>query len=269
MESKFGFPQSYLVQQSGNVATFSAFNDDCNKGLGVKNITYTKVDLSGLPITALLSATYHTSLHHGLNGLYNHTQKSPDFVSDNFLEWVQSNNRAYLSIVNNTDKVLFPKGSYLYVIKSYENKNETVYVDFKLDPIDITIEKWKSQIAKETQTSETQITLIEEKFKDFTIIKAANLTDLSPLSRFALALKDGKYYLARWDLPETITVQGDEPDRSKTVLLNLTALTPALTLLKSHYQGNQLDLGTDNENLDRKVLEASKEQKVDISELVP
>lgn len=269
MESKFGFPQSYLVQQSGNVATFSAFNDDCNKGLGVKNITYTKVDLSGLPITALLSATYHTSLHHGLNGLYNHTQKSPDFVSDNFLEWVQSNNRAYLSIVNNTDKVLFPKGSYLYVIKSYENKNETVYVDFKLDPIDITIEKWKSQIAKETQTSETQITLIEEKFKDFTIIKAANLTDLSPLSRFALALRDGKYYLARWDLPETITVQGDEPDRSKTVLLNLTALTPALTLLKSHYQGNQLDLGTDNENLDRKVLEASKEQKVDISELVP
>lgn len=269
MESKFGFPQSYLVQQSGNVATFSAFNDDCNKGLALKNITYSKVDLSGLPITALLSATYHTSLYHGLNGLYNHTRKSPDFVSEDFLEWVQSNNRAYLSIVNNKDKVLFPEGAYLYVIKSYESKSETVYVDFKLDPLDITLDKWKAEIAEKTRTPENQIAFVQEEFKDFTIIKAAKMGDLTPLSRFVLAEKGGKFYLAQWELPVKTEIQGDEPDRSQMVFLNLKALTPAITLMKSHYQGNQLDIGTDNANLDRRLLEVGEEQKIDLSKIIP
>lgn len=269
MESKFGFPQSYLVQQTGNVATFSAFNDDCNKELALKNITYVKLDLSGLPITALLSSTYHTSLYHGLNGLYNHTKKSPDFVSDDFLEWVQSNNRAFLSIVNNKDQVLFPDGAYLYVIKSYESESETVYVDFKLDPINITVDQWKADIAKEAKLPESQIILIEEKFKDFEIIKAAKIGDLTPLSKFALAKKEGKYYLAQWELPNKIEIQGNEPNRSSMVFMNLKALTPALTLFKSHYQGSQLDIGTDNANLDQSLLEVAKDKQIDISKLTP
>lgn len=269
MESKFGFPQSYLVQQAGNVATFSAFNDDCNKQLALKNMTYTKVDLSGLPITALLSATYHTSLYHGLNGLFNHTKKSPDFVSEDFLEWAQSNNRAYLSIVNNENGLLFPEGAYMYAIKEYESKSETVYVDFKLDPINITLNEWKAEVAKETKLSDSQIVFVEEKFKDFEIIKVAKVGDLAPLSRFALAKKDGKYYLAQWELPGKTEVQGNEPNRSSMVLMNLKALTPALTLFKSHYQGNQLDLGTDNADLDQRLLNVSEEKSLDISKLFP
>ena len=258
MESKFGFPQSYLVQQSGNIASFSSFNNDCNKGVGQKNIEYTKVDLNGLPITALLSATYQTSLYHGLNGLYNHTRKSPDFVSENFLEWVQSNNRAYLSIVNNTENVLFPEGAALYIIKNYENTAETISVDFKSEPLKINLNQWKTDLSNSTNTPVSQIVFVEEKFKDFTITKAAKVGDLTPLSEYALAKKNGKYYIAHWELPSKSEVQGDEPNRSQTVLLNLKALTPALTLFKSHYQGEQLDLGTDKENLDRKTNELSK-----------
>lgn len=271
MESKFGFPQSYLMQQAGSIASFSAFNDNCEKGIAVKEVTYTKVDLSGLPISSLLSATYQTSLYHGLNGLYNHTRKSPDFVSENFLEWVQSNNRAYLSIINNESKVTFPKGAYLYAIKSYINKNETVRVDFKQAPIDITVDEWKQQVAKQTNTPDSQITLIEEKYNDFKIIKIAKIDDLSPLSKFALAQKDGKFYLAQWELPESIEVQGNEPDRSQMVLINLDALSPVLSLLKSYYQGSQVDIGTDNANLDQKVRELvpTNSTDIDLKELSP
>lgn len=42
MESKYGFPTAYLQQQSGNIATLSAFNDGCVKGVGVKEITFAK-----------------------------------------------------------------------------------------------------------------------------------------------------------------------------------------------------------------------------------
>lgn len=254
MESKFGFPQSYMVQQVGNVATFASFNDECNKNVGVKNLTFMKVDLTGLPISSLLSTTYQTSLYHGLNGLYNHTRKSPDFVSPNFLEWVQSNNRAYLNIVNDPDLMKFPKNSYLYVMKGYENKDESVTIDFKSEPIDLTLDQWKLDVSKTSKVPLGEITFVEEELKDFKIIKVARINDLAQLSPYAIAIKDGKKYMATWEVPNKFEIQGNEPDRHRMVFMNLNALTAALTVFKSHYQGAQLDLGTDKEGLDEKVV---------------
>lgn len=254
MESKFGFPQSYLVQQAGNVATFASFNDDCNKNIGVKHVTFEKVDLSGLPISALLSTTYQTSLYHGLNGMYNHTRKSPDFVSPNFIEWVQSNNRAYLNIVNNPDLQKFPKNSFLYVMKRYENKEELVNIDFKSEPVDVTLDKWKLDVAQATKVPLSEITFVEEVFKDFKIVKLARIGDLAQLSPYAMVIKDGKNYLASWEVPAKFEVQGNEPDRHRMVFMNLQALSSALTIFKSHYQGAQLDIGTDKEGMDEKML---------------
>lgn len=254
MESKFGFPQSYLVQQTGNVATFASFNDDCNKNLGIKHLTFMKVDLTGLPISSLLSTTYQTSLYHGLNGLYNHTRKSPDFISSNFLEWVQSNNRAYLNIVNNPDLQTFPKNSYLYVMKGYENRDETVSIDFKSEPVDLTLDQWKLEVSKSSKVPLAEITFVEEEFKDFKIVKVARVNDLAQLSPYAIAIKDGKKYIANWEIPDKFEIQGNEPERHRMVFMNLDALSAALTVFKSHYQGAQLDIGTDKQEMDAKVM---------------
>lgn len=265
MQSKFGFPQSYLVQQTGEVATFAAFNDDCNKNVGIKNLTFMKVDLSGLPISSLLSTTYQTNLYHGINGLYNYTRKSPDFVSPSFLEWVQSNNRAYLNIVNDPKLMKFPKNSYLYVIKSYENRDESVSIDFKSKPIDLTLDQWKLEVSKVSKVPLSEITFVEEQFKEFKIIKVARVKDMAQLSPIALAIKDGKKYAANWEIPDKFEIQGNEPDRHRMVFMNLQALSAALTVFKSHYQGEQLDIGTDKEGMDEKVasLKEQKDDKVD------
>ena len=257
MESKFGFPQSYVQQQAGNVVSFSAFNDQCDKGIAPYNITFKKFDLSRLPIASILSANYQTSLYHGANGLYNHTSKSTDFVSETFLEWVQSNNRAYLDILKNKNDYLFPDGAYVYFPVKYNNKREVVTVDFKAEPLNLTLNQLKAKFSKEYSVPLNEIFIVEEKLGDFKVLKFVKSLSLEKFTDVAIAQKDDKFYLAKWDMPIDYEIAGTEFERSKLVLFNQTAMGAALNIFKAKYQGKQLDIGTENEQLEEKYLELS------------
>ena len=256
MESKFGFPQAYLKQQAGLIVGLSAFNDGCVKDVGLRNIHFDRVDLSGIPVTALFSSKYRTALFHGMNGLYNYTDKTPDFVSPDFLDWIHSNNLIYQNLVNQRDKYLFPRGSYLFVPVKYDVQQEIVTVNFKDEPLNIKLNTILTDIAKQNQLQPTDITFVEEEFNDFKIHKPVRKKDLEKVVNFAIAEKNGKLFYATWELPTTINITGLEADRSNLVLMNATALQYALGVIKSNYQGKKFDVGTANQNLDIKSVEA-------------
>lgn len=262
MESKFGFPQAYLKQQAGLIVSLSVFNDSCVKSVGLRNIQFDRIDLSGIPITALFSSKYKTSLFHGVNGLYNYTEKSADFVSVNFLDWVQSNNLIYQSLVNDRSKYLFPKGSFLFVPLKYEVKQEIVSVSFKSQPLAVSLDKILTDIAKQNNLNTKDLTYIKEQFKEFTIYKPVKSKNYERVTEFAIAEKEGKLFYATWELPSTNNISGLEPDRSNLVLMNATALNSALGVIKSHYQGEKFDVGTINQNLDLKAVEAESPESV-------
>lgn len=244
MESKFGFPQSYLVQQSGGVADFSTFNNQCEKKIGRKNVTFKKVNLSNLPISFLLAANYQTTLQHGVNGLYNHTSKNTYHVSGNFLEWVQSNNRAYQYILNNND-FKFKEGSYIYLPIKYQNFSDLVRVDFKSPPIGKTLEEIKREVSEKKMIPLDHIYIVEEKLSDYSVIKFTEEKSLEPIDNLAFALRDGEIYQATWEQPGEIQIESPH-FASGLVLMNNEALFSALTVFKGVYQGMSLDLNTDN-----------------------
>ncbi|HGF9505773.1 TPA: hypothetical protein ACJEU7_003009 [Acinetobacter baumannii] len=250
MESKFGFPQSYMTQQSGLVVGLSAFNDGCIKGVGKRNIVFDRVDLSGIPVVSLLSAKYKTSLYHGVNGLYNYTAKTPDYVSLSFLNWVHSNNLVYQKMIQDGQKHVFPKGAYLYVPVKYDTKEEIVSVDFKSEPIPLNLSQIKANIAKDSKLRESDVDMIKEPFSDYVIYKPVSKMNGARISQYAFAEKAGKFYLASWEEPESISVSPLDPNRSNLALLNKAALKSTLELLKSNYQGDQFDVGTSNEDVD-------------------
>ena len=262
MESKFGFPQAYLKQQAGLVVSLSAFNDSCVKEVGGRNIHFDRVDLSGLPITALFSSKYKTSLFHGVNGLYNYTDKSSDFVSLEFLDWIHSNNLIYQNLINNRMKNVFPKGSYMFVPVKYAVLQEMVTVDFKAESLNAKLQDILSQIAKENNLDLSLVTYSKEEFKDFTIYKPIKKINYEKLTNFAIAEKEGKLYMTTWELPITVNVNGLEPDRSNLVVMNSVALKSALELIKSNYQGKKFDVGTINENLDINAIKAQSDESV-------
>lgn len=265
MESKFGFPQAYLQQQAGLITSLSAFNDNCVKGVGGRSIQFDQIDLSGLPITALFSTKFRTSLYHGINGLYNYTSNTPDFVSQSFVDWIRSNNLIYQQLVNNRSDYVFPKGSFLYVPIKYSVKQEVINVNFKSEPLKYDLSSAKELLAKEQNISPTKITFVSEVFKDFTVFKPVNISTYEPLADFALVRKDDKLYMGTWELPTTTKITGLEPDRSNLVLMNMTALKTSLGVIKEFYQGKKFDVGTTNENLDLRLLKSQKDG-LDISD---
>ena len=265
MEHKFGFPQAYINQQAGSTATLTAFNNSCVKNVGKQNLNFRKVDLSGTPVYQLLSAKYNTTLHHGINGLYNYSSSTTDFVSPNFLNWVKSNNRVYLEILRG--KALFPKGSVIYIPSTVEMMDETVLVDFKLQPLQLTKDDWIKQLAKEQSISLIDVSYTVEDFPEFTIYKPIKKSTGDRISTMVLIEKDGKVYAGDWKLPSKSSITGDEPDRNNLVLMNETALTASLNLFKSAYQGLQLDIGTENENLDTRYQNAQSGNNQNLNEI--
>ena len=248
MESKYGFPTAYLQQQSGNIATLSAFNDGCVKGVGVKEITFAKVDLSGKPVKSVFSSFFQTGSYHGANGLYSVTNSTPDFVGAQFLDWMRSNNKIWLSIVNDPENTVFPKGSIMYLPKTFTAKEEILTANLS-SSLEGNLTDWKRDVEQRTALSSNAITYVEEKFPDFTIIKAVKLQDLSPLNMAIAVDNAGNLYPASWDMPVTRKIDGTEQQRANLVMFNLAATKQILTLTKSRYQGKQLDASTENENL--------------------
>lgn len=262
MESKFGFPQAYLKQQAGLIVSLSVFNDGCVKDVGIRNIHFDRIDLSGIPVTALFSSKYKTSLFHGMNGLYNYTDKTTDFVSLNFLDWIQSNNLIYQTLINNRSELLFPKGSCIFVPVKYEVKQEIVSVNFKSQPLEAKLNTILNDIAKQYKLDVKSLTLAKEEFKDFNIYKPVKSIDYDKVTNFAIAEKGGKLYYATWELPTTVEITGLEEDRSNLVLMNGTALKYALGVIKSNYQGKKFDIGTVNQDLDLKSIEAQSPESI-------
>lgn len=248
MESKYGFPTAYLQQQSGNIATLSAFNDGCVKGVGVKEITFAKVDLSGKPVKSIFSSFFQTGSYHGANGLYSVSNSTPDFVGAQFLEWMRSNNKIWLSIVNDPENTVFPKGSVMYLPKTFKAREEILTANLS-SSIEGNLTDWKRDVEQRTTLSSNAITYVEEKFPDFTIIKAVKLQDLSPLNMAIAVDKVGNLYPASWEMPVTRKIDGTEQQRANLVMFNLAATEQILALTKSRYQGKQLDTSTENENL--------------------
>lgn len=257
MEHKSGFPQAYISQQAGSTVTLTAFNNTCVKGVGEQNMSFRRVDLSGTPIYQLLSAKHSTTLHHGMNGLYNYTVSTPDFVSSEFFKWAKSNNRVYLEILKG--KAVFPKGSIIYIPSTVEQTEETVTVNFKAAPLSITKDTWLKELAKEQRISIMDVSLIAESFPEFTIYKAIKNSTGDRISEMVVIEKDGKVYAGEWRLPSKSNISGDEPDRNNLVLMNETALKASLDLFKSSYQGAKVDVGTENENLDVRYEKAQSE----------
>lgn len=267
MESKYGFPHAYLAQQAGGVVSFTAFNDACEKGVAQKNISYKKVDLSGLPISSILSANYNTTLHHGANGLYNFTEKTTNFVSENFLDWIQSNNRAYQSILNELDRVKFAKGSYLYLPTEYQNVKEVVYIDFNLPIHGFNEQQWREDIASQNNLALDEVEFAEEHNSGIRYLKPFMGSTMQPLGEHIAAHKDGKWFVGKWELPNSTTLTGNEPYRNQLVLMNETAMASAISLFKARYQGSQLDLNTENEDLELRYAKATSEQaEADLAE---
>lgn len=262
MESKFGFPQAYVKQQAGLVVSLSAFNDACIKDVGGRNIHFDRIDLSGMPITSLLSSKYKTSLFHGVNGLYNYTDKSPDFVSAAFLDWIHSNNLIYQNLISNRMKHVFPHGAYMFVPVKYQILQEVVTVNFKSEGIEAKLQEIQNQIAKENDLNAKDITFVKEEFKDFLIYKPVKTLNYEKLTNYALAEKEGKLFITTWELPVTVNVNGLEPDRSNLVVMNQIALKSALEVIKSNYQGKKFDIGTINENLDINAIKAQSPESV-------
>lgn len=259
MESKYGFPTAYLQQQSGNIASLSAFNDGCVKGVGVKEITFAKIDLSGKPVKSIFSSYFQTSTYHGANGLYSVSNSSPDFVGGTFLDWMRSNNKIWLSIVNDPDNTAFPDGSVMYLPKGFKSKDEvlTVNLSSKLDG-DLT--DWKREVEQRTNISNHGITYVEEKFPDFKLIKAVKTQDLSPLNFVIAVGKSGTLHSATWEMPVSRVIDGTEQQRANLVMFNLEATKQILTLTKSRYQGKQLDQSTDNEDLNLNTVKMNTPQ---------
>lgn len=253
MESKYGFPTAYVQQQSGNIATLSAFNDGCVKGVGVKEITFAKVDLSGKTVNSIFSSYFQTSSYHGANGLYSVTNSTPDFVGAQFLDWMRSNNKIWLSIINDPENTVFPKGSVMYLPKAFKAKEEILTVNLS-SSLDGTLTDWKRQVEEQTSLSGNAIRYVEEKFPDFTLIKAVKLQDLSPLNMVVAVDTKGQLHPAVWELPVTRMIDGTEQQRANLVMFNLAATKQILTLTKSRYQGKQLDASTENENLNLKSI---------------
>lgn len=260
MQTKFGFPYAYMVQQTGSVVSFSSFNNECAKDVARKNITYRKFDLTGLPVSVLLSADWQTSLHHGINGLFNFTEKTTDFVSENFLDWVQSNNRAYLDIVTSPETPKFEPGSYLYIPVQYENINEVVYVDYSQPLKDFSLEQWRKELAAKNSLPASEIEFVEENSGGSKVYKAFKAGNMEPVGDFVVGLKDKKWYMGKWELPYKTELSGKEPYRNQLVLLNEKAMGTAISLFKSRYQGKQVDANSDNENLDLRYKEAVSEK---------
>lgn len=256
MESKFGFPQAYLQQQSGLLTNLSVFNDDCVKKIGERVIEFDRIDLAGTPITALFSTKFRTSLFHGVNGLYNYTENTPDFVSSTFSEWIRSNNLVYQQLVNARKNYLFPKGSYLYVPVKYTIKQEIVAVNFNSQVVEVNLNQLLKDVAKNNNLESSAAKFIEEKFNDFTIYKPVTVVGLKPLSNIAFVKKGDKLYLATWELPVTTAINNLEPERSNLVLMNFEALKASLGVIKSFYQGSKFDIGTSNQDLNLKILQS-------------
>lgn len=248
MESKYGFPTAYVQQQSGNIATLSAFNDGCVKGVGIKEITFAKVDLSGKTVKSIFSSYFQSSSYHGINGLYSVTTSTPDFVGAQFLDWMRSNNKIWLSVVNDPENTVFPKGSVMYLPKAFKAKEEILTVNLS-SSLEGNLTDWKREVEQQTTLSSNAITYVEEKFPDFTLIKAVKLQDLSPLNMVIAIDNAGKLHPAVWDMPVTRMIDGTEQQRANLVMFNLVATKKILTLTKSRYQGKQLDVSTENENL--------------------
>lgn len=263
MESKFGFPQAYLKQQAGLIVSLSAFNDDCIKNIGGRNIHFDRIDLAGKPITSLFSSKYKTSLFHGVNGLYNYTDKTSDFVSVEFLDWIHSNNLIYQNLINNRMKNVFPQGSYMFVPVKYQILQEVVTVNFKAQHVEAKLQEILSRIAQENDINVKDASFAKEEFKDFTIYKPVKTSDYSKIANYALAEKDGKIYLTTWELPVSISISGLEPDRSNLVMMNDIALKSALETIKSNYQGKKFDVGTINENLDIAALKSQTPEAIE------
>lgn len=262
MESKFGFPQAYMKQQAGLVVSLSAFNDGCVKDIGGRNIHFDRVNLSGMPITSLLSSKYKTSLFHGVNGLYNYTDKSADFVSREFLSWIHSNNLIYQNLISNRMKNIFPQGSYMFVPVKYKIIQEVVTVNFQSQAVEAKLQEILAQVAKENNLSIKDVKFAKEQFKDFAIYKPVKALNYDKLSNFAVAEKDGKLFITTWELPLTVNVTGLEPDRSNLVVMNGVALKAALDVIKSNYQGKKFDVGTINENLDINAMKAQSPESM-------
>ena len=254
MESKFGFPQAYLKQQAGLVVSLTAFNDVCVKGIAQKNLYFDRVDLSGKPISQVLGAKYDTEMFHGVNGLYNHTSKSPDFVSPSFLEWIQSNNRAYQNITGNSTTApyaakyataVFPKGAYLYAPVRQQTTQETVNVNFKSKPIatGISLEKAKAAMLKELDLKAEDITWVKEKFEDYSIYKAAKKDDFEPASNIVLVQKGANFYGGRWEVKSDAYISSNSAERSNLVMMNQAAVAAVIELTKDVYQGGLIEGG--------------------------
>ncbi len=240
MESAYGFPTAYVKQQSGNITTLSAFNNACVKGVGQREITFSKIELAGMPISSVFSSYYQTSQYHGANGLYSVTKSTPDFVGANFLEWLQSNNKIWLSLINDPERTVFPKGAVMYIPKNYNNKDEVLTVDLS-DRVQGSLADWKKAVETQNYLTSGQVTYVEEKFKEYKILKAVTTLDMSSLGA-AIAVGDkGDLHPVIWDLPVTKSIDGNEPQRSNLVMFNMPALKSIITLTKSRYQGAQLD----------------------------
>lgn len=259
MESRFGFPLAYLVQQAGNTATLSLFNDPCIKNLGTTDFTYKKIDLSGRKFTDMLSMVYTTQSYPSANGLSNYTSQSSDYVGENFAEWVKSNNNIFLRMLSDKNGV-FPEGSFFYVPQKFKVSKETIHLNLNDKVTQFkSKEEWAKSLLQSGQSID-DFEFVPEKFEEFTVYKLISHKNSEPVTQTVIAEKDKSLYWGTWQLPNEYAVDETTLNRNQMVFFNLKAVEALVNYIKKNTQGSQLDIGTQNENLQERFIQSQKQK---------